>query len=118
MSAILVALGGAIGAVLRDRANHWQGPIAGTDLVNRLGAVLLGVVGVLVRDGVLHAPALTLLGVGVAGGMTTFSTFLVQVVDPAVSGPDNPAWWRLGRESLVGLALAASAVVVTGWLTT
>lgn len=110
MTWLLVALGGSAGAVLRDLATRRRGGVPGTDLVNRVGAVLLGVVVAGVDGGVLGDGVLGLLGVGLAGGMTTFSTWIVQVVD----ADPSPDWTRLVRETVFGLALAAAAL----WLAT
>lgn len=108
MTIVFVAVGGAIGAVLRDLAARRRGAIAGVDLVNRVGAVLLGVVVAAADAGAVGSSVAALLGIGLAGGMTTFSTWMVQIVDAV----DNAGWARLVRETVVGLALAALALVV------
>lgn len=78
MSALLVAVGAAVGAPLRliagralDRSSPW-----GTLLVNVLGSALLGW---LVGHGVDGRP-LALLGTGFCGAFTTYSAFAVQSV--------------------------------------
>lgn len=109
MTWVLVAVGGAVGALLRDLSGRRRGAEPGTDLANRAGAVLLGVVVAAAEAGVLADPAVSLLGVGLAGGLTTFSTWVVQIVDPA----GRVDWTRLVRETVLGLALAAIALVVT-----
>jgi fluoride ion exporter CrcB/FEX len=107
---LLVVLGGAAGAVVRDWSGRRHGVVIGTDLVNRVGSVLLGVVVAAHAAGVVGGGAVALLGVGVAGGMTTFSTWMVQIVD----GGDARVWPRLVRETLLGLVLAGGAIGVTG----
>ena len=84
MTALLVALGAAVGAPLRllaghhlDRAhpthtNHW-----GTLAVNLLGSALLGW---LVGHGVDERP-LMLVGTGFCGAFTTYSAVTVQSVN-------------------------------------
>ena len=74
---LLVALGGALGALLR-----WGVGLLGrggfpwpTLVVNVAGSVLLGAVA---HDG--PAWALTLLGSGVAGALTTYSAFALDTV--------------------------------------
>jgi CrcB protein len=85
-----VALGGAIGSVLRYQAGRWLtwalGPQAvtmfpwATLAVNALGSVLMGVLaGWLARQGGGDELRL-LLGVGVLGGFTTFSAFSLELV--------------------------------------
>jgi len=79
MTALLVALGAAVGAPARllaarllDRTTHW-----GTLAVNLLGSALLGwFVG---HD--LAASPMALLGTGFCGAFTTYSAVAVQSVD-------------------------------------
>lgn len=82
MTVLLVALGAAAGAVLRYVAGHllddrlpW-----GTILVNVLGSFLLGLFSGLT----LGDSAGALLGVGLAGALTTYSAFAVQTHDAGV----------------------------------
>jgi CrcB protein len=108
VSALLVALGAAVGAPLRllaghhlDRRTHW-----GTLLVNLLGSALLGWV---VGHGVDGRPLL-LVGTGFCGAFTTYSAVAVQSV--------NRGGWR-GLAYAVGtvagcLALAWVAFVTAG----
>lgn len=75
MTALLVALGAAVGAPLRWLvAQHWPGP-RGTLLVNVVGSGLLGAFLGLDRS------AYALLGTGFCGALTTFSAFAVEVVE-------------------------------------
>lgn len=76
MTALLVALGAAIGAPLRFACAHVldDGWPAGTLLVNVLGSFLLG----LVTAVGLAGSAMALVGVGFCGGLTTYSAFAVQ----------------------------------------
>lgn len=94
MSAVLVALGAAIGAPLRllaghllDRTTHW-----GTLTANLLGSALLGW---LVGHGVEGRPLL-LFGTGFCGAFTTYSALAVQSVN---------------RGGLAGLTYALGTVV-------
>lgn len=88
-----VAIGGAIGAVLRYQAGRamtqWLGPqmVAAfpfaTLLVNALGSLLMGLLAGWLAQ---RAPSADgeqlrlLLGVGVLGGFTTFSAFSLEIV--------------------------------------
>ena len=80
MTLLLVALGGAVGAVLRHLVERLlpfrpDGLPWGTCAVNIGGSLLLG----LVAGGVeaTNGPAwlLTLVGIGFCGALTTFATF-------------------------------------------
>ena len=103
MSALLVALGAAVGAPLRYALAHtldddrWPW---GTLLVNSLGSLLIGFFASLSLGG----QAWALLATGFCGGLTSFSAFAVQSVD---RGP------RLGATyacATVVLAMSACAL--------
>lgn len=78
MSALLVALGAAVGAALRfvvaSRYDEPGGLPFGTMAVNVAGSFLLGAFSAMALSG--HATAL--LGTGFCGGFTTYSAFAVQ----------------------------------------
>lgn len=104
MSALLVAVGAAIGAPARlavgralDSTTHW-----GTLLVNLLGSALLGW---LLGRGVDGSP-LALVGTGFCGAFTTYSAVMVQSVNAG------------GLRALayaVGTVLACLAVAAAGY---
>ncbi|MGZ6738872.1 MAG: fluoride efflux transporter FluC, partial [Nocardioides sp.] len=73
---LLVALGAAVGAPLRlTLAHHLDGRWhRGTLVANVLGSFLLGLFTALALD----AHTLALLGTGLCGGFTTYSSFAVQ----------------------------------------
>jgi CrcB protein len=79
VSWVLVALGAAVGAALRYVAGHVVDGVfpRGTILVNWVGSFLLGAFSGLGITG--HE--LALLGAGFCGGLTTYSTFVVQAHD-------------------------------------
>jgi fluoride exporter len=78
MTAVLVALGAAVGAALRfvvaSRYDEPGGLPFGTMVVNVVGSGLLGAFSAMALSG--HAMAL--LGTGFCGGFTTYSAFAVQ----------------------------------------
>ena len=77
MTPLLVALGGALGAVLRHVAAQLMDEEAfptGTLVVNIAGSFLLGAFSSMVLSGSVYA----LMGVGFCGGLTTYSAFAVQ----------------------------------------
>ena len=73
---LLVALGGAVGSVLRyllsgiNTSFPWS-----TFVVNILGSLLIGILVGLVSKGVLSPEMKLLMVTGFCGGFTTFSTF-------------------------------------------
>jgi CrcB protein len=79
VTALLVALGAAVGAPLRFLAStHLDGRFhTGTLVANVAGSFLLGLFSALALSD--HAAAL--LGVGFCGGLTTYSAFSVQTHD-------------------------------------
>lgn len=104
MTALLVALGAAVGAPLRFLAAHlldgrWP---TGTFLVNAAGSFLLGLFSALALDG----QALALLGTGFCGGLTTYSALAVQSHD---RGP------VLGTAYAVATVLVAVALCAAGF---
>jgi CrcB protein len=83
---LMVAVGGALGSVLRFGVGRWaitlMGPgfPFGTFAVNILGGFLMGLLaGWLARFGEGGEDLRLLLGVGVLGGFTTFSAFSLEV---------------------------------------
>ena len=86
-----VALGGAIGALLRYQTGrwltHWLGPNVVTAFpwatltVNIVGSLLMGVLaGYMARHGQEGEQWRLFLGVGVLGGFTTFSAFSLELM--------------------------------------
>jgi CrcB protein len=78
VSALLVALGAAVGAPLRYLAGIWWDDRLhwGTLAVNLAGSFVLGVL----VGAAVEGHWLALLGTGFCGGLTTYSAFAVQTV--------------------------------------
>lgn len=96
MTALLVALGAAVGAPLRYASSHtlddrWP---SGTLLVNILGSLLIGLFASLALSG--HGWAL--LATGFCGGLTSFSSLAVQSVE---RGPRLGAAYAVATVALV-----------------
>ncbi|MBO58238.1 MAG: fluoride efflux transporter CrcB [Euryarchaeota archaeon] len=94
-SLLLVAIGGACGAVARYAISEWvpsEFPWS-TLLVNLLGSFLLGV---LVSMGIANEQVtpemLLLIGTGALGAFTTMSTFSLDVIQLIDSGEHVPAF--------------------------
>jgi fluoride exporter len=89
---------------VRDRQFPWA-----TATVNVVGSALFGVAGGLVLGGAAADPTvLVLVGSGVAGGLTTYSTFALDVVELLREGRRRVAAAYV--LSSVGLGVAAALV--------
>lgn len=91
----LVAAAGGVGAVARDALTRRPDPVRATAVVNILGAGLLGVASASLPPG-----PLLVVGGGLLGSLTTFSTWMVQAVQ-------HEARWRVVAVPLVLGVLAA-----------
>ncbi|AJT41391.1 fluoride efflux transporter CrcB [Psychromicrobium lacuslunae] len=120
MTALIVGLAGMIGALLRFSLDTLfaQGgrfasgkpghlPLA-TLLVNAVGSLLIGYVGGLAIHAEISPTWHTALATGLAGGLTTFSSFAVSTV----------VLWREGRRLVSALNVAVNLVLGLGlaWL--
>ena len=113
MSALLVAVGGAAGSVLRywmsgaaqrsvPATGTWSVFPLGTLAVNVLGCVLVGAIAeVGERRGPLSPEARSLLMVGFLGGFTTFSAFANETV----------AVWRAGAVAVAIVNVVTSVAI-------
>lgn len=108
---ILVAIGGALGSVLRYLASVFFGRFFSTlfpwatFVVNVLGSLLIGLLlGYFVRNELLYNDLRFLLVVGFCGGFTTFSAFSVESLGLLEKGHVALALGYLVASVLVGLA--------------
>ena len=95
MTALLVALGAALGASVRLLVARALPGVGATLLVNVVGSAVLGA---------LVQPSMStyaLVGVGFCGALTTYSTFAVEVVETRS--------WRYVASSLV-LCIGSAAI--------
>ena len=86
MAALLVALGGAFGSLLRFGVNVWCAQLGpawpfATSLVNVLGSFGLAFISRALLDRTwLGVPLVLTIGTGVFGGFTTYSAFNLEIL--------------------------------------
>ncbi len=123
MSALVVVvalLAGAVGAALRYAAStlligrtRSRLPWA-VLLVNVVGSLIGGVVLGLVQSGSIGADARLVVLSGLAGGLTTFSTFSTETVQLALAGRWRTAGLSVGANLVLGIAAAVLGFAVVG----
>ena len=109
---LLATLGCGLGSVLRFWLSTWRRPHHlpwPTLLANVLGTALLGAASSLSDSGHLSAAGSFIVGAGIAGGLTTFSTLAVDTV----------VLWRASR-SRATMYVATTGVAgvlagIAGW---
>jgi fluoride exporter len=115
---IAVALGGAAGTLLRAEVAETLPPSStgfpwGILLVNLVGCAVVGFVMVAALERVAPSRYFRpLVGTGFCGGLTTFSTFVVQVDLLVRAGHVPTALWYVMASLLGGLAATRAAVVL------
>lgn len=120
MTLVLVFVGGAVGAPLRyltdlliqsrhDSVYPW-----GTFTVNVAGSALLGLLAGASQAAALPAWVFTLVGTGVCGALTTFSTFGYESVRLLEEGSVAEAALNAGLSLLVGLLVAVGGYALAG----
>lgn len=115
----VIALGGALGSLARwgvgEALAHGRGDIAWSTLLeNVLGAFVLGALMVMLLE--VWPPNRLLrpfLGIGVLGGFTTFSTYMLDTQDLIRAGRPGAALLYLFGTVLFGLLASWAGVAVT-----
>jgi CrcB protein len=116
MTLALVVLAAAVGAPVRyvvDQAiqHRWPGAFpAGTLTVNVTGSLVLGLLTGLAAHHGLAPQAVTILGTGLLGGYTTFSTFSYETIRLLEDGAVAEAALNVGGSLTLGLAAAAAGL--------
>jgi CrcB protein len=122
---VLVASGGALGALARFVLSRWVGLLVetrfplGTFVINVSGCFLLGLLGALVTDRVVpNGDSLRLaLGIGFLGAFTTFSTFELETHALLEDGSWVTASANMFLSLFLGLlAVRAGIVAAKSWL--
>lgn len=115
MIVLAVALAGGVGAVLRFVVDGLvarrrdQGVPWGTIVVNATGSFLLGLLVALVRDHAGLDALATVLGTGLLGGYTSFSTASVEAVTLALRGGARAAATAVGHAAVMLMVSLAAA---------
>lgn len=113
---VTVAVGGVVGALARDAVSlAWPAPDGtvpwATVVINLSGSLVLGALLVLLAEQFpRNRFARPLLGTGVIGAYTTFSTFTVQAAELVRDGHDVAAVVYLAVSLVGGVAAAAGGV--------
>ncbi|SCL24937.1 camphor resistance protein CrcB [Micromonospora pallida] len=119
---VVVAAGGVVGALARAgllaavpyRATDFPWP---TFAVNVVGCLLIGALMVLLERVWTARPLLRpFLGVGVLGGFTTFSTYVLDVQQAVRAGAPETALAYLGATVLAALGAVWAGDAAAGWL--
>ena len=85
-------------------------------VVNVAGSLLGGAVLALADRGIVDAELHLILLTGIAGGLTTFSTWSVETLQFALSGRWRTALANLVLNLVLGLGAATAAYFVVYWL--
>lgn len=107
MTVVLAVLAGGVGALVRAEVTARLGLRRGTAVVNLAGALLLGLVVGSAGGVEADSGTVLVLGAGVAGGLTTFSTWMLDTMER----PDDDEVPALLATLFAGMVLAG-----LGWL--
>lgn len=107
MTVLLVALGAGIGAPLRYLTAQKFGT-RGIFAVNVTGSFVLGVL----TGAAVATPAMALLGTGLCGALTTYSTFGYETVQLLERGAGRAALLNAFGSIVLGVLAAAGGVAM------
>jgi CrcB protein len=104
--------GGALGSLTRHGVNVLFGRLLdrpvpyATAAVNLVGAGIIGVLAGLLASGRLEmsVPLRTFLFVGILGGFTTFSSYMLDTLTLSYTGEPGLAFTNIVAQTLLGLA--------------
>ncbi|WP_338466702.1 fluoride efflux transporter CrcB [Novosphingobium sp. ZN18A2] len=113
IASLIVALGGGLGAAARYNVGRWVGHLTGVNAVfpwptltvNVVGSLVMGLLtGWLARHGDPGETWRLLIGVGMLGGFTTFSSFSLEMALLVERGLPAMAALYAGVSVLAGIA--------------
>jgi CrcB protein len=107
MTILAIAIGGALGSVLRHLGVVALGAPWGVAVVNVAGSFAIGVLYVLLSSRTALAPALM---TGLLGGFTTFSAFSLDTLKLWEAGQPAQAVLYVATSVLLSLAAVAAGV--------
>ncbi|MGH3872440.1 MAG: FluC/FEX family fluoride channel [Pseudonocardiaceae bacterium] len=115
-----ISTGGVGGALARSGLDaafpHRPDAVAWATLgVNVSGCLLIGVLMVLVTDVWPHRLLRPLLGTGLLGGYTTFSTYIVDIQHLLAAGAARTALAYLAGTLLAALAAVYAGITIARW---
>jgi CrcB protein len=108
---LAVGVGGALGSMARHGINVFfahvlERPVPyATAAVNLVGSAVIGLLAAVVATGRLHmSPELrTFIFVGILGGFTTFSSFMLDTFTLGHGGEHALAVWNVALQTALGL---------------
>lgn len=121
-SIILVMVGGGIGAVLRFQLGRIlvtspSGWPWGTFAANVVGGLLMGVLAAwLLRAGQGAENMRLLLGVGLLGGFTTFSSYSLELVQMVQNGQGLMAIIYAIGSAVIAVSALLAGLMLTQWM--
>jgi len=114
---LLIFIGGGLGCSLRFLFSVWvngsQLKWLPTLLVNGLGCLLLGIFFALFHKNELSTGSYAFLGIGFCGGLTTFSTFSLDLFQLMRNGDHTGALVYMGATLILGYACFYAAYSLT-----
>lgn len=119
---LVIALGGAFGAVLRygceGLVHRAVGPGFpwGTMAVNVAGCLFIGFLWTLTERSLIAPRLQTFLLVGVIGAFTTFSTYTLESVNLIRDGETALGVWNLALSNALGLGALLAGLFAARWL--
>ena len=124
MNILFVAVGGAVGSVLRYLLGTWIQSVSksidfpfGTLTVNLIGCFVIGFLSQLAEArGAFTSESRALVFVGILGGFTTFSSFGNDTINLLRDGEAFNALANVGANVILGLSLVWLGRTVAFWI--